>query len=180
MNWAKKIITHRESEKMKLIKGKKQNTKLLYLFDLIGTAMSIVTLIFCMGTIVYMLRYEKIEGMDIILDFIIAAVAGMLLLLSLINRKLSDESKYIVSGAIITLAYSIGFIFIMIIALRLKDASIARKISLASLIVSGILEIKDYCNFQCRYATKRYKDKEFEIENLEGKSIFDNEFDTKK
>lgn len=130
------------------------------------------------GAVVYLLFQSNIEGMETILDFIVACMAGMLLVVSWINKHLSDKLKYIMQGAILFGVCSIGLIIIMGIALVQRDGSLARKISVVSLIISAVEEIKEYAKFQFGYVLDRNECKKNEIKQLENSSVFDEKFDT--
>ena len=179
MNWVKKIITNRDNRKKRLIKSKRLNTKIVFLMDMVEIAFPVALALFCLGIIVYLLFQLKVEGMETILDFIIASMAGLFLVFSLVNKNLSDRWKYIVSGTIVTCLCSIGFVIVMIISLHQMDGSVARVISLVSLIISGLDELIDYIKFQIGYVTTRKNEKELEINDLESEGIFNNMFDSK-
>ena len=148
--------------------------------DRVEIAFPVVLTFFCLGIIVYLLFQLKVEGMETILDFIIASMAGLFLIFSLVNKNFSDRWKYIASGTIMTLLCLIGFVIVMIISLQQMDGSVARVISLVSLIISRLDELIDYIKFQIGYATTRKNEKELEINDLEGEGIFNNMFDSKK
>lgn len=179
MNWAKKIIANREERRSKLIKEKKVNAIILFICDLVEIFIPILIVLFCIACIIYMSLQSEVEGMDIILDFIIASVAGILLAVSLVNKALSDRWKYIVTGSIFTLACTVGFIIVMIIALKQRDGSAARWISFVSLIISAIDELIDYTKFQLGYVFKRNDEKKEEIKKIEEGSGFDKRLNSK-
>lgn len=179
MNCTKRILANRQLRREKMVTEKKRNTVLMFVFDLVEIVFPSIIALFCVGTIIYFLFQLDIESMDTVIDFIVASMAGLLLVFFLVNKHLSDSGKYIVSGALLILACSVGYIFIMIIALKQKDGSIARIISVASLVISVVDELWDFAKFQFKYAVTRRDEKKQEIVQLERTRIFDDKFDPK-
>lgn len=177
MNWTKRILANRELRREKMVKEKKINTVLLFVFDLVEIVFPFVIALLCVGTIIYFLFHLEIEGMDTVFDFIVASMAGLLLVFSLVNKHLSVRGKYIVSGALFILLCSVGYIIVMIIALKQEDGAIARIISVASLLISIVDELWDFAKFQFGYALSKKEEKKREIDQLERTSVFDEKFD---
>lgn len=179
MNWINKACNNRKARKKKIIEQKIIEEKCIFILDIVEVILPITMIVFCMGAVVYLLfQSNNIEGMETILDFIVACMAGMLLVVSWINKHLSDKLKYIMQGAILFGVCTIGLIIIMSIALVQRDGSLARKISVVSLIISAVEEIKEYAKFQFRYVLDRNECKKNEIKQLENSSVFDEKFDT--
>lgn len=179
MNWIKRITANRKERKEKVIREGRISAKVAFLLDLVEIVVPVLIVLFCLGAIVYMLSKIETTGMDIVFDYIIAGISGIVLVVSVVNKNLSDRYKYIVAGSLLILAYFIGFIIVMGIALRQKDGSAARIISVVSLIISVLDELIDFVRFQFKYVTEKNRKNKKEIENLEGKSVFDKKFDLK-
>lgn len=155
MNWINKAYNNRKARKKKLIEQKIIEEKWIFILDIVEVFLPIMMVVLCVGTIVYLLFQIHIEGMETILDFIVACMSGMLLAVSLINKHLSDKWKYIMQGAILSVVCSIGLIIIMGIALVQRDGAVARIISIVSLVISAVEEIKEYAKFQFGYVLDR-------------------------
>lgn len=177
MNWINKACNNRKARKKKLIEQKIIEKKWIFILDIVEVILPITMVVFCMGAVVYLLFQIHIDGMETILDFIVAYMSGMLLVVSLINKHLSDKLEYMMQGAILFGVCSIGLI-IMGIALVQRGGSVARIISIVSLIISAVEEIKEYAKFQFRYVLDRNECKKNEIKQLENSSVFDEKFDT--
>jgi len=177
MNWVTKLSAKRKKRKAELIKEKRISSRWSFVLDVAEIIIPCCLFIFCLVIIVYLFFNLKVQGIDTIVDFLIASASGFILVYSLVNIILSDRWKYITLGIIWIIACSIGFVILMIVSLNLKDGSIARNISLLSLFSSGIIELKEYIIFIIGYATKRKTVKELEIEDINKKSIFDKTFD---
>ena len=104
--------------------------------------------LFCLGSILFLFYYGNIEGMDMVIDFIIAGLSGALLIYSLIIKSMKDELKHVFQLSLILLPYTIGFEILLIVAAMQKDGEIARVISLVTLIISSVVELRDYYKYQ--------------------------------
>lgn len=148
MNESKKNVKEKYYQKNKEIEKKRCFNKIMIFLDSIMIYITLIPPLFCLGSILFLFYYGNIEGMDMVIDFIIAGLSGALLIYSLIIKSMKDELKHVFQLSLILLPYTIGFEILLIVAAMQKDGEIARVISLVTLIISSVVELRDYYKYQ--------------------------------
>ncbi len=145
-------------------KNKKQKSRSrLYILDVCSIIAPIVFFIVELGSCIYLYANVSVAGMDVVIDFIVAAMSGLLLLFSFIKiRFKTDEKKYIYWGNTLMLVFSVGFLIILVMAERQVNGDVARIISLICLLITSLVEVAQYVVFEVGYARRRRDEREKE------------------
>ena len=120
----------------------------------------ILVVIFFSGMVIgvcfYLYSKIGLDGMDIIVDFVIAGMSGLLTAVSIIkNRLKSKEQKYICLGTILIAVFSVGFLVVLILAAKQTSSCFARIISTACLMVTIFIEIYQYVILVIAYVKEK-------------------------
>lgn len=97
------------------------------------------------GVIIYLMRYQDDDMIATVIDFIIAVMSVVIMLMSYIRERITKKKNanaiWIFNGAYILLL-TIGLIILLIAGVKIKNAGmIARGLSMASLIYTLTLGI---------------------------------------
>lgn len=120
------------------------------------------------------------EGLEIVLDFIIACLSSVLMIVSLISKNISMKTRSTVYGGLLTLTFSVGLIVALIFSMVQKDGDLDRRLSLGSLIIPIICDVAGFVKYQSENLKEKNVLNNIGIEKLYGESVFDNKFDIKE
>lgn len=138
------------SDKMQDTKGNElANKNKMYLIiqkvvNRLGLAIPVIVFCVFAGTLVYLLFYQFMSEVANVIDYIVAMMSVIVLIISHVRSKMDKRKQYLWVSSMYILLLTIGLIIFVVIALRVKNVSgIARVLSCICLGITIIKEIID-------------------------------------
>lgn len=161
MNRSTKYVKNQELKRFNNIKGKKKYLLISKVMNRMELSVPIILCLMFIGIMVYLMRYQGNEKIATVIDFIVAVMSVVIMVMSyirtIITKKENANAIWIYNGIFI-LILSIGLVVVLIAGIKMKNAGmIARGLSLAVLIYTFTLELIK--------TLKLYYDKNNEWEN---------------
>ena len=161
MSRSTKHVKNQELKRINNIKGKKKYLLISKVINRMELFVPIILYLMFIGIVVYLMRYQGNEKIATVIDFIIAVMSVVIMVMSyirtIITKKKNANAIWIYNGIFI-LILSIGLVVVLIAGIKMKNAGmIARGLSLAALIVTFTSELIE--------ALKLYYNKNKEWEN---------------
>ena len=139
MNRSTKYVKNQELKRFNNIKGKKKYLLTSKVMNRMELSVPIILYLMFIGIVVYLMRYQGNEKIATVIDFIIAVMSVVIMVMSYI-RTIITKAIWIYNGIFI-LILSIGLVVVLIAGIKMKNAGmIARGLSLAALIYTFTLE----------------------------------------
>ncbi len=145
MNRSTKYVKNQELKRFNNIKGKKKYLLTSKVMNRMELSVPIILYLMFIGIVVYLMRYQGNEKIATGIDFIIAVMSVVIMVMSyirtIITKKENANAIWIYNGIFI-LILSIGLVVVLIAGIKMKNAGmIARGLSLAALIYTFTLEL---------------------------------------
>ena len=138
MNRSTKYVKNQELKRFNNIKGKKKYLLTSKVMNRMELSVPIILYLMFIGIVVYLMRYQGNEKIATVIDFIIAVMSVVIMVMSyirtIITKKENANAIWIYNGIFI-LILSIGLVVVLIAGIKMKNAGmIARGLSLVVLI----------------------------------------------
>ena len=140
MNRSTKYVKNQELKRFNNIKGKKKYLLTSKVMNRMELSVPIILYLMFIGIVVYLMRYQGNEKIATVIDFIIAVMSVVIMVMSYIRTIITKKEN--ANAGIFILILSIGLVVVLIAGIKMKNAGmIARGLSLAALIYTFTLEL---------------------------------------
>ena len=166
MNSAKNYIKSQENKKSKKVKEKETWLAIQKVTNRMGLVFPVIVFCIFAGTILYLLKYQFMDEMANITDFIVATMSFAVLIVAYIR------TRYIWISSVYILLLTVGMVIFMLVALKVEDVgSKARMLSCICLGITIAQEIISIVKIEHEINVEGEHRQEDAIKKIESESI---------
>ncbi len=152
-----------ERDKMYLIIQKVMNR--------LGLVIPAIVFSLFIGALAYLMYYQFIPEVANVIDFIVAMMSVVVLIISYARSKMDERKQYLWVGSTYILLLTIGLIIFMVVAIKIKNvSSIARVLSCICLGITIIQEIIGITKIEHKINIEGEHKQEEKIKRMESES----------
>ena len=123
------------------------------------------------GALAYLLYYQFIPQVANVIDFIVAMMSVVVLIISYARSKMDERKQYLWVSSTYILFLTIGLIIFMVAAIKIKNiSSIARVLSCICLVLTMIQEIIGIIKIEHKINVEGERKQEEKIKRMESES----------
>ena len=172
MNSAKNYIKSQENKKSKKVKEKETWLAMQKVTNRMGLVFPVIVFCIFAGTILYLLKYQFMDEMANITDFIVATMSFAVLIVAYIRTRLDKKKQYIWISSVYILLLTVGMVIFMLVALKVEDVgSKARMLSCICLGITIAQEIISIVKIEHEINVEGEHRQEDAIKKIESESI---------
>lgn len=135
--------------------------------------LAIPVIVFCVfaGTLAYLLFYQHMSEVANVIDFIVAMMSVVVLIISYARSKMDERKQYLWVSSTYILLLTIGLIIFMVVAVKIKSvSSIARVLSCICLVITVIQEIIGITKIEHKIYVEGEHKQEEKVKRMESES----------
>lgn len=117
----KNYIKSQENKKSKKVKEKETWLAIQKVTNRMGLVFPVIVFCIFAGTILYLLKYQFMDEMANITDFIVATMSFAVLIVAYIRTRLDKKKQYIWISSVYILLLTVGMVIFMLVALKVED-----------------------------------------------------------